>query len=523
AYDMVEFYGSIADVENKIVALINGVNVDYATVFNKTIKFDIVSTNISDGATSSLDTALGTGDAAGAILGNFSNWSEAGNLSNSTYDLGLLYLKRQMQNGIVGLAGVGTFCSARNYTIVRDYRNNLSLIRNVTSHEIGHTFGCGHTTGIMAAVSSESSVWDQISIDTINNKEASTNCNQGNNALQGSATAAFNLAATACKNEVIALNANMSRDATVFDWSALGSTTENLSGQTVTTSYTTAGEKTISLEVSNNFTCDGNISTATISKNIQVLEMDVPTETNCTYQTSNTGMGGLYGISPVRVVFGTINRSSGDAADDKFVYDNRACIDYTTVEEGSTTAFSVSREYGGNPAAVRVWIDFNNDGVFDNNTETVLNIRGNYNATNTGEITIPENALIKDKILRMRVVTELGTGNITNPCRTNYGQIEDYGVIIVESLSTTETKTASEIVLANNPIGNSAEFILPKNISDKKIKIHAYDMSGKWIATQTLQNNNGRAIIPTSAWEKGAYLFVIEFDGKMQKSIKALK
>ena len=81
----------------------------------------------------------------------------------------------------------------------------------------------------------------------------------------------------------------------------------------------------------------------------------------------------------------------------------------------------------------RIWIDYNQDGQFDDNTELAYKSgTGEINGV-TGQITIPGNAVPGNT--RMRVAMKAAQSNTTpspTPCETiDFGEVEDYCVNIV--------------------------------------------------------------------------------------------
>ncbi len=89
------------------------------------------------------------------------------------------------------------------------------------------------------------------------------------------------------------------------------------------------------------------------------------------------------------------------------------------------------------------WIDYNNDGIFDNSTELILygnNIGGGGNImTVSTSFTVPSSA-VTNTVLRMRVIEELSIDYglnlaITDACYDPvYGQAEDFPVYIASIL-----------------------------------------------------------------------------------------
>src|SRR5690554_5398836 len=98
---------------------------------------------------------------------------------------------------------------------------------------------------------------------------------------------------------------------------------------------------------------------------------------------------------------------------------------YTVAQEqGEDVAFEVDIE--GGTAGFRIWVDWNQDGVFDT-TEEVAYASSSYSANHTGSFTVPTDALEGDT--RMRIVSHwLSTSGDIDPCETGftYGEFEDY-------------------------------------------------------------------------------------------------
>src|SRR5690554_5247522 len=104
---------------------------------------------------------------------------------------------------------------------------------------------------------------------------------------------------------------------------------------------------------------------------------------------------------------------------------------YTVAQEqGEDVAFEVDIE--GGTAGFRIWVDWNQDGVFDT-TEEVAYASTSYSADHTGSFTVPADALVGDT--RMRIVSHwLSTTGDVDPCETGftYGEFEDYKFTVEE-------------------------------------------------------------------------------------------
>jgi hypothetical protein len=117
------------------------------------------------------------------------------------------------------------------------------------------------------------------------------------------------------------------------------------------------------------------------------------------------------------------------------------CIKLSELVQGSTYTIAVT-VLAANYHQVRAWIDFNNDGSFDNSSEQVL-FASVFNAASTPTVaanfTVPSNSAANTP-LRFRIIDDLigysGTTTITSACHTPYyGQAEDYAVYMQEAIT----------------------------------------------------------------------------------------
>ncbi|MCC7223752.1 MAG: PQQ-dependent sugar dehydrogenase [Chitinophagales bacterium] len=130
------------------------------------------------------------------------------------------------------------------------------------------------------------------------------------------------------------------------------------------------------------------------------------------------------------VQLGTINNTSG-----KWYYSSFLTLN-TNLSKGQSYPITLTGDnsWETNPEYWRVWIDFNKDGFFDDNTERVLQANspapppGGTPAPIVQNINIPTTALTG--ATRMRVIMKRGAYPI--PCeQIPFGEVEDYAVTIV--------------------------------------------------------------------------------------------
>ncbi|MHC1708714.1 MAG: LamG-like jellyroll fold domain-containing protein [Bacteroidales bacterium] len=149
----------------------------------------------------------------------------------------------------------------------------------------------------------------------------------------------------------------------------------------------------------------------------------VPVTPVCTPYTYNYCCG--MGIYHVR--FNTIDTITNDASD--------GCKDYTAeqstvVVPGQT--YDIEIQTGPNYSEhVAVWIDYNNNGVFEENENVLVSY---YGPIHTGNITIPFDAVMNVP-LRMRVAANYEYDGVPTPCSNPYySQDEDYTVIVLSGI-----------------------------------------------------------------------------------------
>lgn len=130
------------------------------------------------------------------------------------------------------------------------------------------------------------------------------------------------------------------------------------------------------------------------------------------------------GISKVNV--GDINYQSQTGLSNYHDFTNNS----TLLEKGDTNNVTVERHTTKNAINRGVWIDFNQDGDFDEPNELVANESNTKTIAMNDQFTVPYSA--SNGATRMRVVAAYKNNSLT-PCGpVNYGEYEDYTVVIQE-------------------------------------------------------------------------------------------
>ncbi|MDR1877715.1 MAG: GEVED domain-containing protein [Flavobacteriaceae bacterium] len=169
-----------------------------------------------------------------------------------------------------------------------------------------------------------------------------------------------------------------------------------------------------------------------VTENLNVKPACVP--------TSITNLNNPNNMGPANVTFGDIKYNSKGYNMDGFLFyidnnDGTRCYvgtTFTKLKVGVPVPLTISVLY--NNQNVRTYIDYNDNGIFDVDTETVFSTQINANSSATINVTPPEGAVLNTP-LRMRVIADFITSSISPCYNPLYGQIEDFAVILTSSSS----------------------------------------------------------------------------------------
>jgi len=157
-----------------------------------------------------------------------------------------------------------------------------------------------------------------------------------------------------------------------------------------------------------------------------------PIAASCTPGKATSSLASAYGMGVFNVTLGTINNSSGNYTEG---YKDFSCATTGAVSTSLTvstpTPISITNGTLANEN-VRVWIDYNNDGVF---TADELAFTSDNKKLHTGSITPPATA-VTGRPLRLRVAADFADAAVPTACSTPlYSQAEDYVVTLVANTS----------------------------------------------------------------------------------------
>jgi len=209
-----------------------------------------------------------------------------------------------------------------------------------------------------------------------------------------------------------------------------------------------------------------------------------------------------------------------------------ACSDYdftsmsTSVNAGTTYPMTVT---SGVWCGCSVWIDFNNDEVFDASENLYHGyVGGDPSYTYSFNITIPGGT--PNGSYRMRVIGAWGSDGFTvggsngyGPCaegQYGYGSFQDF-TVNVGPVGVAEMNNNSDLFIqANpNPMSNSLTVVM-KSFKANESTLTISDMTGKVV--QSIPVNQERENLDVSSLAKGIYMLNYS-DGTNSRNIRLVK
>ena len=204
-----------------------------------------------------------------------------------------------------------------------------------------------------------------------------------------------------------------------------------------------------------------------------------PAAAACLPQTTDPGTGGALGIGITMLQLGSINNTSLGAAAG---YQNFTCTDTTTLTCGVAYNWIVStgQTY---EETVKGYLDFNNDGAFDQVTELIFSDSAVVHTHSGTTITMPLSPPVLGTALRLRVESEYSGNTPPNGCSDlQYGQCEDYTVFMQCAVGVNGISSAASFNVFPNPYtGNTTiEYYLN---SSQKVSVEIFNAMGEKVET----------------------------------------
>ena len=274
--------------------------------------------------------------------------------------------------------------------------------------------------------------------------------------------------------------------------------------------YTNPGTYTVKLKVTNSF----GVDSVEMLNYVTISATNGPRPAGC---INTVGTLGQTGISRVR--FGTIDKTTG------FTTADGGYLDYTCSEDTATVIVITATQT--NPLIVntsngqncRVFIDFNNDGIFAN-SESVMNTQNL--AVHTANLVFTQAQCLGVKV-RMRVISEIRFNQINSSCyNPTQGQVEDYTVRLIYAVGNQPLLSAQDIVVFPNPSLGNFTIKLPQNVYGSSWDI--VDLQGKLISSGKIEGGLHQVEIKEEPIAAGLYTFVVHTpQGPVRKRIVVQK
>ena len=220
---------------------------------------------------------------------------------------------------------------------------------------------------------------------------------------------------------------------------------------------------------------------------------------------------------------GDIDNASGEGGTGYQDFTNLS----TDLEQGSTNPLVLQTGYGNQ--YFRVWIDFNDNFIFESPEEIVVDNyvlglgQGAGTYTGSTSLVIPADAALGQHLMRAKTNWDT-TGNVGVPddaCEeTTYGETEDYTVNIVTSLGIDDLNQNSEFSVVS--LGNNQFDVNLNSPYVGKIELTVYNALGQRMVFHRFENTGTfNYALDMSYVAKGIYLVKVGNSsfGKVQKII----
>ena len=215
-----------------------------------------------------------------------------------------------------------------------------------------------------------------------------------------------------------------------------------------------------------------------------------------------SGINCTLGDGFVGLVIGDIDNSDSGCSTDG--YGNFTTMT-TDLEQGGTYDLTITTGYSNQ--YIRVWIDLNDDYVFDTNSDELILDNHLIAAvgTSTIQVTIPSDANLGSHVMRAKA-----NWNSIVPddaCEvTSYGETEDYTVNIVESLGINDVELADLRIYPNPVDGNYVTIKSPIG-GDKQIEL--FDINGRRVLSTIITGDT----LDISSINTGFYMVEVTING----------
>jgi hypothetical protein len=290
---------------------------------------------------------------------------------------------------------------------------------------------------------------------------------------------------------------------------------------------------TTSITANTTYTCIVTCTPSSSSSTSSPLTVVVNPPNNC---YCFTGLGGSCTSVPINTFkiskkvgatfqATTLDNTSGCVAVGGQAYSAYPIVYGQYAELSPADTFQLSVTTGsGTPTQVKLWIDWNNDGVWNNTNElkTICAAAPStpcITGTNTSSFLLDPSATVGDTV-RMRLRTRAAT--ITDACQNiATGETEDYFLIVgsntILSVNQLNNKAITDVKIYPNPTDGTLNYELPTDA--KNVSVIVSDLLGRVVLNRT-NIAVGNASLDLTQLNNGSYNIVFNNNGQIiQKKI----
>lgn len=214
-------------------------------------------------------------------------------------------------------------------------------------------------------------------------------------------------------------------------------------------------------------------------------------------------------------------------------YTDFTAISPVSLEAGNAYSLTVATSYT-NAIGIAVWIDFNQDGDFEDANEKVWqhNSSNLYSSSpNSKDIMVPATALPGST--RMRIASRQywvpsgdngheSCGNIIN--NASDGEVEDYTVNIINNTLSTSEHILSNVLVYPNPMKDNVLVKLPSTFNYQELTITLFDLQGRVVRRKYVTNSQTEIGFKNlGELNNGVYFMQISADNNTLISKKLIK
>ncbi|WP_415327631.1 GEVED domain-containing protein [Chryseobacterium sp. MMS23-Vi53] len=193
-------------------------------------------------------------------------------------------------------------------------------------------------------------------------------------------------------------------------------------------------------------------------------------------------------ISNVTMIGTNVPLTSNDSGPTTYTdYSLDATKTITLLRNTTNNTLSVGRSIATGTYTTNAWIDFNGDGIFDNNPSTIaggeriMNLGFTSTTPVTANFDVPANAYLGNSKVKMRVIVSSTTPASACTALTGNGEVEDYYIKFIDLQPCT---TAAPTPIAVNNINHNSAYVswLPASGATYVIRWRQ-GTTGAWLPT----------------------------------------